>query len=81
LLSKQLLEQEKIIDFTAGNEYWRDLMQGEWRDWTEIEFKYKPLYGDLMHQIKHSFTPEDINVRLIIQNVFMHIVIDYYILS
>jgi hypothetical protein len=62
LLAKQLLELEKIVDFTAGNEFWRELMQNEWRDWDEIENKFKPLYGDLMHEIKHSYNPEDINV-------------------
>jgi predicted nucleotidyltransferase len=61
LLAKQLLELEKIVDFTAGNEFWRELMQNEWRDWDEIENKFKPLYGDLMHEIKHSYNPEDIN--------------------
>ena len=74
LLAKQLLELEKIVDFTAGNEFWREIMQTEWRDWDEIENKYKPLYGTLMHEIKHSYNPE--NIEVCIDNTIKNIV--YY---
>jgi predicted nucleotidyltransferase len=52
MFAVQIWKNKKMIDYTAGNDYYKELFNQEYESWKEIESKFYQDFSDLVHSMK-----------------------------
>lgn len=52
LFGIQLMNNDKIVDYTEANQYYDDIVRNEINDWEYFRQKYKPIYNQIHSQFK-----------------------------